>query len=48
VSQVIIQPAGSPEARVHYARTIEQPVPLENLARFLTAADISGQLAELA
>jgi hypothetical protein len=37
---VILQPAGDPDARQHYADTIAAPVSQERLARFLTDDDL--------
>ena len=38
--KVLVQPAGGQAARRHFADTIERPVPLDRLRRFLTADDI--------
>jgi Domain of unknown function (DUF3883) len=40
VSSVILQPAGDPYARAHYAETIATPVPLERLERRLSTEDL--------
>lgn len=37
---VILQPAGDPHAREHYADTVATPVPQDRLARFLDADDL--------
>jgi hypothetical protein len=42
VSSVILQPAGDPDARVHYADTIATPVPLPRLGRQLGAEDLAA------
>jgi hypothetical protein len=42
VPKALIQPAGGQAARRHFANTIEQPVPLESLRRFLSAEDVAG------
>jgi hypothetical protein len=42
VPKALIQPAGGQAARRHFANTIEQPVPLESLRRFLSADDVAG------
>jgi hypothetical protein len=41
VTHVILQPAGDPHARQHYADTIESPVSMQRLARFLMSDDIA-------
>jgi hypothetical protein len=45
MSQIIIQPAGGSESRQHFLDTVERPVSLDTLARFLPAADIKSLLA---
>ena len=40
--KALIQPAGGQAARRHFANTIERPVPLESLRRFVSADDVSG------
>jgi hypothetical protein len=40
VSSVILQPAGDPYARAHYADTIATPVPLERIGRHLGTEDL--------
>ena len=40
MTAVILQPAGDPHAREHYADTVATPVPQERLARFLDDGDI--------
>jgi hypothetical protein len=42
VSSVILQPAGDPYARAHYADTIATPVPLERLGRHLGTEDLAA------
>ncbi len=42
MSSVILQPAGDPDARAHYADTIATPVPLQRLGRHLRAEDLAA------
>jgi hypothetical protein len=42
VTRVVLQPAGDPYARQHYADTIAIPVPQEQLARFLGKEEMVG------
>jgi hypothetical protein len=46
MTHVILQPAGDPYARQHYADTIERPVPQDRLRRFLSPAEM-GAIEEL-
>lgn len=39
MTHVILQPAGDNNAREHYGETVEFPVPLERLSRFISSSD---------
>lgn len=41
MTRVILQPAGDPHARIHYADTIASPVPQDRLGEYLTPADMA-------
>ena len=46
MSHLILQPAGHPEARSHYADTIEQPVSLERIRQHVTG-DVLTELEQI-
>jgi hypothetical protein len=40
MTRLILQPAGDPYARQHYADTVARPVPMEVLAKYLPPEDV--------